>query len=128
MLAIARCRQGTGTRRCLGGRILAKVRCVCHVPGTKFAMFLNRRLNRMKILYWDTDGIAIWMTRLEQGYFQRPLRCADRTHVIITHAEPQGILSGGDLASVRKQLRAAMAIEPKLFQFRFEWLPVFLIG
>jgi transposase len=91
-------------------------------------MFLNQRLNRMKILYWNTDGIAIWMTRLEQGYFQRPLRCADRKHVIITHAELQGIFSGGDLASVRKQLRAAMAIEPKLFQFRFEWLPVFLIG
>jgi hypothetical protein len=60
----------------------------------------------MKILYWNTD----------------------RKHVIITHAELQGILSGVDLASVRKQLRAAMAIEPKLFQFRFEWLPVFLIG
>jgi hypothetical protein len=68
------------------------------------------------------------MTRLEQGYFQRPLRCADRKHVIITHSELQHILSGIDLASVRKQLRAAMAIEPKLFQFRFEWLPVFLIG
>ena len=69
-------------------------------------MFLNQRLNRKKILYWNTD----------------------RKHVIITHAELQGIFSGGDLASVRKQLRAAMAIEPKLFQLRFEWLPVFLIG
>ena len=29
-------------------------------------MFLNQRLNRLKILYWDTDGIAIWMKRLEQ--------------------------------------------------------------
>ena len=70
------------------------------------AAILNQRLNRMKILYWDTDG----------------------KHVIITHAELQYILPVVDLASVRKQLRAAMAIEPKLFQFRFEWLPVFLIG
>jgi transposase len=34
-------------------------------------MFLNQRLNRLKILYWDTDGIAIWMKRLEQGCFQK---------------------------------------------------------
>ena len=26
-------------------------------------MFLNQRLNRLKILYWDTDGVAIWMKR-----------------------------------------------------------------
>jgi transposase len=68
-------------------------------------MFLNQRLNRLKILYWDTDGIAIWMKRLEQGCFQRPLRCADGKHVIITHAELQCILSGVDLASVRKRKR-----------------------
>jgi len=61
-------------------------------------MFLDQRLNRLKILYWDTDGIAIWMTRLEQGCFQRPLRCADGKHVIITHLELQCILSGVVLA------------------------------
>jgi transposase len=64
-------------------------------------MFLNQRLNRLKILYWDTDGIAIWMKRLEQGCFQRPLRCADGKHVIITHAELQCILSGVDLKKAR---------------------------
>jgi transposase len=52
-------------------------------------MFLNQRLNRLKILYWDTNGIAIWMKR----------------HVIITHAELQCILSGVDLSSVRKRKR-----------------------
>ncbi|MFM7975723.1 MAG: IS66 family insertion sequence element accessory protein TnpB [Actinomycetota bacterium] len=68
-------------------------------------MFLNSRRNRIKILYWDTDGIAIWMKRLEEGCYQRPLRCADGKHVIITHAELQCILSGVDLSSVRKRKR-----------------------
>jgi hypothetical protein len=52
-------------------------------------MFLNQRLNRLKILYWDTDGIAIWIKR----------------QVIITHAELQCILLGVDLSSVRKRKR-----------------------
>lgn len=68
-------------------------------------MFLNNRLNRIKILYWDTDGIAIWMKRLEEGRYQRPLQSADGKHVIITYAELQCILSGVDLSSVRKRKR-----------------------
>jgi transposase len=30
-------------------------------------MFLNLRRNRIKLMYWDRDGIAIWMKRLEQN-------------------------------------------------------------
>lgn len=68
-------------------------------------LFINRRHNRIKMLYWAGDGYAIWMKRLERGSFELPRADADSPSVKITPSELALILEGIELSSVRRRKR-----------------------
>ena len=70
-------------------------------------VFLNRRRDRVKILLWEEDGLAIWYKRLESGTFALPAGKGDS--LTLTSAELSLLLSGIDLKQTqpRKRYRRA---------------------
>jgi transposase len=68
-------------------------------------LFVNRRRDRLKILYWDRDGLAIWYKRLETGSFQVPAVSHDAVSVEMSPTQLSLILSGIDLRSARQRKR-----------------------
>ena len=69
-------------------------------------LFVNRRRDRIKILYWDHgDGLAIWYKRLERGSFQIPTAVHEAVSMEMTATQLSLILSGIDLRSARQRKR-----------------------
>ncbi len=64
-------------------------------------IFLNRRRDRMKILYWDKDGFALWYKRLEAGTFCLP-RPVSAAGINIRASELAMILEGVDLRNLQR--------------------------
>jgi transposase len=73
-------------------------------------VFRSKRGDRLKLLYWDNDGLAIWYKRLEEGTFAFPAPDEQRTAVgshglAIRPAELAMLLDGIDLAGAKRRRR-----------------------
>lgn len=73
-------------------------------------VFRNRAGDKLKLLYWDRDGLAIWYKRLEKGTFKFPTSVADNAEV--DKATLMMILEGIDLSSVKRQKRYRLPESP----------------
>lgn len=69
-------------------------------------VFFTRRSDRVRVLYWDRSGFALWTKRLERGRY-RPPRSADGALRVseIEHAELALIMEGIELAGARRRKR-----------------------
>jgi transposase len=70
-----------------------------------YSMFINRRRDRIKIIWWDKDGLAIFMKRLESGIIQRPIVDSNSKSLIIDHAELSMLLTGIDVSNIKRRKR-----------------------
>jgi transposase len=69
-------------------------------------VFANRRRDRVKILYWDRDGFAMWAKRLEEGTYAMPFSESDgEVRREITAQELGALLSGIDLSEAKRRKR-----------------------
>ncbi len=68
-------------------------------------VFRNKSGDRIKILWWDRDGLAIFYKRLEEGGFAFPTPSADAKQIEVTAADLQLVLQGIDPAKVHRSKR-----------------------
>ena len=68
-------------------------------------VFANRRRDRVKILYWDRDGFAVWAKRLEAGTYAMPFGESTEEQREITAQELGALLSGIDLQQAKRRKR-----------------------
>lgn len=75
------------------------------LSGHLFAFF-NRRRDRVKILFWDRSGLALYYKRLEKGVFRLSAwEHSNRKRAEIEAAELALILEGIDLANAKRRAR-----------------------
>jgi transposase len=74
-----------------------------------FFVFINRTADRLKILYWDRDGYALWYKRLEAGCFHIPLS-VDGTQAValVSAAQLAMILEGIEPVAVKQRKRFSL--------------------
>lgn len=68
-------------------------------------LFRSRGGDRLKVLYWDKDGYALWYKRLEAGVFKLPRPAGDAKSVELRASELAMLLDGIDLRSVKRMPR-----------------------
>jgi transposase len=66
-------------------------------------VFLGKRKDRIKVLYWDENGFALWYKRLENGVYRLPR--VDKKVVKMSMSELSLLLEGIDLTD-RRRLKA----------------------
>lgn len=80
-----------------------------HLCGDEYSghlyVFVSRRADRLKILYWDRGGFVLVTKRLERGRFRTPAAMGDQRVVPIDGAQLAMLLDGIDMTRVARPAR-----------------------
>jgi transposase len=101
------CTQPTDLRKSFDG-LMGLVTAVLEqdpLSGDLF-LFLNRRRDRIKILFWDHDGLCIYYKRLESGTFEKLSRQTEQGQRLeLSTTDLALLLQGVDISSARRRKR-----------------------
>ena len=70
--------------------------------GGHLFVFLGRRADRCKILFWDRGGFVLYYKRLERGRFRLPAISSEATSVAVDATELAMLLDGIDVVAVKR--------------------------
>jgi transposase len=76
-----------------------------------FFVFINRPADRLKILYWDRDGYALWYKRLEAGRFRIPV-------ALTSEGDPVALISAAQLAMILEGIEPIIVKRQKRFTLK----------
>ena len=72
-------------------------------------LFVNRRRDRIKALWWETGGLTLWYRRLESGTVELPSPTGDASHVRIDDVELAMWIAGVSLRSAKVRRKRMVA-------------------
>ncbi len=93
------CTQATDMRKSFNGLIAQVKTYLKDKPDSgQVFVFINKRADRIKLLYWDGSGLWVLAKRLEQGKFCRPPQSRAKGEKLALKPEAlEMLLSGIDL-------------------------------
>lgn len=95
------CAEHVDFRKSING-LAAFVECELELPVLSGALFVfcNKKRDKLKLLYWDSTGFALWYKRLDKHKFKWPkLTFATLT---LSEQQLQWLLSGYDVIGHEK--------------------------
>lgn len=91
------CRQFVDFRKSINGlaAIVESELELCSMSGALF-VFCNKGKDKLKLLYWDNTGFALWYKRLEKDKFKWPMKVNEPT-LPLSEQQLHWLLSGYDV-------------------------------
>ena len=100
------CTQATDMRKSFDGlSALVKEKLGEDPLSGQLFVFINRKGNYLKALYFDRTGYALWAKRLEQGQFHYRRDRTDGDKVVLDATSLKLLLEGIDAGSVHRYKR-----------------------
>ena len=72
----------------------------CNTTSGSIFVFVSRRKDKIKLLYWDSDGYVIWYKRLESGLFKYEFNSSNQEEEI-TGVDLKMFLSGMEFKRIK---------------------------
>lgn len=72
-------------------------------------IFIGRRMNQIKLLQWDGDGLSLYHKRLERGTYELPKWDEKNTNYKIPATTLQCLLQGIKLSSIQHKKRYVLS-------------------